>query len=114
MNATVDSSYLPIRAMSTIGFVFVVLGMLYAVSVTVARIMGQVPSGGYAVIVILLLTIGGLIILMLGILGEYVWRIYDELRGKPLYIVDKVVGREADRSIADRAALIRRRRQRYR
>jgi dolichol-phosphate mannosyltransferase len=65
--------------------------------------MGQVPAGGYAVIVILLLTIGGLIILMLGILGEYVWRIYDELRGKPLYIVDKVIERVDDgRSQADR------------
>ena len=81
----------------SIGVVFVAIGMLYAVSVAVARIMGQVPGGGYAVIVILLLTIGGLIILMLGILGEYVWRIYDELRGKPLYIVDKVIGRGDDR-----------------
>jgi hypothetical protein len=33
---------------------------------------------------------------MLGILGEYVWRIYDELRGKPLYIVDKVIKPAAD------------------
>jgi glycosyltransferase involved in cell wall biosynthesis len=103
VNATVDSSYLPIRAMSTIGVVFVALGMLYAISVAIARFFGQVPAGGYAVIVILLLTIGGLIILMLGILGEYVWRIYDELRGKPLYIVDKVIGREAsDRSPTER------------
>ena len=96
MNATVDSSYLPIRMMSSIGLIFVAIGMLYATSVAVARVMGQVPGGGYAVIVILLLTIGGLIILMLGILGEYVWRIYDELRGKPLYIVDRVVGRAPD------------------
>jgi glycosyltransferase involved in cell wall biosynthesis len=96
VNATVDSSYLPIRMMSSIGMVFVAMGMLYAASVAVARIMGQVPGGGYAVIVILLLTIGGLIILMLGILGEYVWRIYDELRAKPLYIVDKVIERAVD------------------
>jgi dolichol-phosphate mannosyltransferase len=96
VNATVDSSYLPIRMMSSIGLVFVAIGMLYAASVAVARITGQVPGGGYAVIVILLLTIGGLIILMLGILGEYVWRIYDELRAKPLYIVDKVIERAVD------------------
>jgi glycosyltransferase involved in cell wall biosynthesis len=91
VNATVDSSYLPIRMMSSIGMVFVAIGMLYAASVAVARIMGHVPGGGYAVIVILLLTIGGLIILMLGILGEYVWGIYDVLRGKPLYFVDMVI-----------------------
>jgi len=91
VNATVDSSYLPIRLMSSIGLVSVAIGLLYAMSVAVASIMGQVPGGGYAVIVILILTMGGLNILMLGILGEYVWRIYDELRGKPLYIVDKVI-----------------------
>jgi len=96
LDATVDSSYLPIRMMSSIGSVFVVIGIFYAMSVAIARMMGQVPGGGYAVIVILLLTIGGLIILMLGILGEYVWRIYDELRGKPLYIVDRVIERVSD------------------
>src|SRR6185295_8431745 len=96
VNATVDSSYLPIRLMSSIGLVSVAIGLLYAMSVAVASIMGQVPGGGYAVIVILILTMGGLNILMLGILGEYVWRIYDELRGKPLYIVDKVIKPVAD------------------
>ena len=96
VNATVDSSYLPIRLMSSIGLASVAIGLLYAMSVAVARIMGQVPGGGYAVIVILILTMGGLNILMLGILGEYVWRIYDELRGKPLYIVDKVIKPVAD------------------
>jgi polyisoprenyl-phosphate glycosyltransferase len=93
VNATVDSSYLPIRMMSSIGLVSVAIGALYAISVAIARMTGQVPGGGYAVIVILILTMGGLNILMLGVLGEYVWRIYDELRGKPLYIVDKVIKR---------------------
>jgi dolichol-phosphate mannosyltransferase len=39
---------------------------------------------------ILILVIGGLIMLMLGIIGEYVWRIYDEVRGKPNYVVRNV------------------------
>jgi polyisoprenyl-phosphate glycosyltransferase len=34
--------------------------------------------------------IGGLLMLMLGIIGEYVWRIYDEVRGKPNYVVRNV------------------------
>ena len=41
-------------------------------------------------IVILILVIGGLIVLMLGIIGKYVWRIYDEVRGKPNYVVRNV------------------------
>jgi dolichol-phosphate mannosyltransferase len=78
--------------MSAFGIIFVMVGMLYALSVAIGRFTGTVPVGGFAVIVILILTIGGLIILMLGILGEYVWRIYDELRGAPLYLVKNVAG----------------------
>ena len=39
---------------------------------------------------ILVLVIGGVLMLMLGIIGEYVWRIYDEVKGKPNYIVRRV------------------------
>ena len=45
---------------------------------------------GWAPIMILILVIGGLLMLMLGIIGEYVWRIYDEVRGKPNYVVRNV------------------------
>ena len=38
----------------------------------------------------LVLVIGGVLMLMLGIIGEYVWRIYDEVKGKPNYIVRRV------------------------
>lgn len=98
IDAVVDSSYLPIRIMSSCGAIFVAVGIVYAISVAIARLNDNVPGNGYAVIVILLLMIGGLIISMLGVLGEYIWRIYDELRGKPLYLVDQVVGRAANRN----------------
>jgi dolichol-phosphate mannosyltransferase len=39
---------------------------------------------------ILLLVIGGVIMVMLGIIGEYVWRIYDEVRGKPNYVIRRI------------------------
>ena len=38
---------------------------------------------------IVLLIIGGLIMLMLGVVGEYIWRILDEVKGRPNYIIDK-------------------------
>jgi dolichol-phosphate mannosyltransferase len=39
---------------------------------------------------VLVLVIGGLLMLMLGIIGEYVWRIYDEVKGKPNYVVRRM------------------------
>jgi dolichol-phosphate mannosyltransferase len=49
----------------------------------------KTPFSGWAPIMILILVIGGLIMLMLGIIGEYIWRIYDESRKRPLYIIKK-------------------------
>ena len=51
---------------------------------TMPRVTGLAP------IMILVLVIGGLLMLMLGIIGEYVWRIYDEVKGKPNYIVRQI------------------------
>ena len=53
------------------------------------------PFTGWAPIMILLLLIGGLLMLMMGIIGEYVWRIYDEVKRKPNYIVRSIFGEKA-------------------
>lgn len=96
--AVVDSSYLPIRFASSAGMLIVALGFLYALVVVVGRMLDMVPYDGWAVIVILNLIIGGTIIFTLGVIGEYIWRIYDEVRGKPLYIVDRIVTAQEDSS----------------
>jgi dolichol-phosphate mannosyltransferase len=57
-----------------------------------ARMVNKTPFSGFAPIMIVLLIIGGVIMLMLGIIGEYLWRTYDETRKRPLYIVDKKFG----------------------
>jgi dolichol-phosphate mannosyltransferase len=90
LDAILDSSYLPIRFISAAGVVFALLGFLYALDIAYARWMRQIPVTGWAPIMILLLIIGGLIMLMLGIIGEYIWRIYDEVRGKPNYVIRQI------------------------
>jgi polyisoprenyl-phosphate glycosyltransferase len=89
LDAILDSSYLPIRFISLVGVLTAFAGFLYALNIAYARLMHQIPFTGWAPIMILVLIIGGLIMLMLGIIGEYVWRIYDEVRGKPNYIIRK-------------------------
>ena len=63
-------------------------GFLYAINIVYTRLSRQdVPFTGWAPIMMLILIIGGLIMLMLGIIGEYVWRIYDEVKRKPNYVL---------------------------
>ncbi len=85
-----DGSYLPIRLMSACGGVVALMGVLYAVTIAVSWAFGKTPFAGWAPIMVAILMIGGVIMLMLGIVGEYLWRILDELKGKPLYIIKDV------------------------
>jgi dolichol-phosphate mannosyltransferase len=90
IDAILDSSYLPIRFISLVGVLTALTGFLYAVDIIYARLRHNIPATGLAPIMILVLVIGGLLMLMLGIIGEYVWRIYDEVKGKPNYIVRQI------------------------
>jgi dolichol-phosphate mannosyltransferase len=90
IDAILDSSYLPIRFISLVGVVTAVLGFLYALNIIYYRLVHGSPFPGWAPIMVVLLVIGGLLMVMMGIIGEYVWRIFDEVRRKPNYIVRDV------------------------
>lgn len=87
IDAILDSSYLPIRFISLAGAATALTGFLYAVNIAYTRFRHDTPFTGWAPIMILILIIGGVIMLMLGIIGEYIWRIYDEVKKKPNYVV---------------------------
>ncbi|MBN20229.1 MAG: glycosyl transferase family 2 [Bdellovibrionaceae bacterium] len=90
LDAFLDSSYLSIRAISAFGAFVALSGFMYSVTVIYSRIVNQTPFEGWAPLMMVNLIIGGIIMLMLGVIGEYIWRIYDELRGKPNFVVKKV------------------------
>lgn len=100
IDLVVDSSYLPIRAMSAIGFLSAILGIGYAVLIIWAWMIHRTPFEGWAPIMVVVLVIGGMIMLMLGVLGEYVWRLHDDVRGKPLFLVAETRAREPPRQDA--------------
>lgn len=92
IDGALNTSYMPIRFMSIVGISIAFIGFIYALVVIYARMINQIPFKGYAPIVILILVIGGMIMIMLGIIGEYLWRIYDETRKRPIYIVKEKAG----------------------
>jgi glycosyltransferase involved in cell wall biosynthesis len=87
LDAILDSSYLPIRFISLAGVLTALTGFLYALDIAYYRLRHHAVPPGWAPIMIVTLLIGGMLMLMLGIIGEYVWRIYDEVKGKPNYII---------------------------
>lgn len=87
MDCLVTSSYVPIRFMSMIGVVTAFSGFLYGLVIVHAKLVKNTPFTGWAPIMILILVIGGLVMTMLGITGEYIWRIYDEVKKRPNYII---------------------------
>jgi glycosyltransferase involved in cell wall biosynthesis len=87
LDAFLDASYLPIRFISLAGIVTATIGLLYSLTIVYAWLRGDTPFAGWAPLMIVVLLVGGLIMFMLGIIGEYIWRIYDEVRKKPNYIV---------------------------
>ena len=87
LDAVLDASYLPIRFISLLGIVTAGLGVIYSITVVVAWILGDTPFTGWAPIMVAILLVGGLIMVMLGVIGEYVWRINEEVRKRPNYVV---------------------------
>ena len=90
LDALLDTSYLPIRLVSFIGVIISLLGFIYSILVVLAWAQNKTPFSGYAPIIISVLVVGGLNILLVGVIGEYIWRIYEEVRKKPGYLIDKI------------------------
>lgn len=84
-------SYFPLRLMSVIGGLVALIGFIYAVTIIYARIIGDVPFTGWAPIMILVLVLSGIQMLMIGIVGEYLWRVLDQVRNRNPYIVEKIL-----------------------
>lgn len=87
LDAMLDASYLPIRFISLVGALTFVLGVLYSITIVFSWLHGETPFQGWAPLMVTTLMIGGLIMLMLGVIGEYIWRINEEVRKKPNYVI---------------------------
>lgn len=89
VDSFVSFSYTPIRFMSFIGFATALLSFLYGVFVIFSTVFGIIELQGWTTIIALITFLLGIIMIMLGIIGEYLWRILDESRERPSYVVDQ-------------------------
>lgn len=86
-NAVVSFSPLPLRLTFAAGFCLTGIGFLYGVYAALRLLTGKYVVPGWTSVIVLLCLIGGGIMIGLGILGEYVGRIFEEIKMRPLYVV---------------------------
>ena len=86
LEGIVAFSTVPLKISTFIGFVSSILSVLYLIFVVVQKLAFGIDVPGYATIIVLLLLIGGLILFSLGIIGEYLARMYVQLKNRPIYI----------------------------
>jgi len=84
-------SVAPIRFISLIGLVVSLLSVFYGFVIVVNAARGVAPVRGFPTVVALMAFLLGLVILMLGIIGEYLWRVFDELNKRPESVIDEIL-----------------------
>ena len=85
---------LPLRISTVIGFIVSLLAFCYMVFVFTEALIWGDPVQGYPTLVVLILFLGGIQLLSLGIIGEYIGRIYNETKNRPDYIVREFNGED--------------------
>jgi hypothetical protein len=88
-SAILSFSSWPLRVWSSIGIVSALVALIYLLVIIAQTILTGRAVPGYASTVVLILGLGGLQLFSVGILGEYVARIYDASKQRPLYIVSE-------------------------
>jgi len=87
-------SIVPIRAAAILGAISIGLSGLFAVYTIFAKLfLNQTPKG-FTALLLLITFLSGILLFFLGVIGEYVGRIYEESKGRPIYIIGRLIGGE--------------------
>ena len=94
LDAITSFSHLPLQLATSVGFALAGISLLGILVAAIVRIFVPGAIIGQATTLIIVLLLGGIQLIFLGVIGEYLGRIYDEVRARPLYIVRTVLGEE--------------------
>ena len=85
-------SIMPLRLASTIGFLSALIGFFYGTVIVFKTLFFHEPVAGFTSLVVLITFFGGIQLLSIGIIGEYIGRIFNETKNRPLYVVKNIQG----------------------
>lgn len=101
IDAITSFSYLPLQLATYMGFGLAAASLIAILVVIALRLFGpSSPLLGQATTLVVVLFLGGVQLISLGIIGEYLGRIYDEVKGRPLYVIDEVWGYDGENNEA--------------
>ena len=92
LNGFTAFSVKPLRLSTFLGFFFAIVGFIYAIVIVVQKCLGAIGVAGWSSIIALMLIIGGCILMMLGLIGEYIGRIYICINDSPQYVIKEIKG----------------------
>jgi glycosyltransferase involved in cell wall biosynthesis len=88
----VSYSFVPLRMVSNVGMLVSLSALAYMLYLLLARAFGDTTIQGWTSTVVIVLFLGGIQLLSLGIIGEYIGRIFDEVKQRPQYVVSETLG----------------------
>ena len=97
MNSFTAFSVKPLRFATTCGIAFAFIGMLLVVYTVVHKLVNPNVAIGYSSLMSMLLFIGGMIMFMLGLIGEYIGRIYISLNNSPQFVIREIYGQTGEK-----------------
>lgn len=97
MNGFTSFSILPLRCASYGGGAIAFIGFIYAIYVIIRKLVDPTRMLGWSSLISVLLILGGLILLVLGMIGEYVGRIYISINNSPQYVIREIINYESEK-----------------
>lgn len=89
-DSLISFSYFPIKMITNIGFLSFFVSVILLIIIIHRKFVGKIDVEGYTSLIMVMLMAFGIIMLSIGIIGEYLWRTYDAARNRPPYIIEKV------------------------
>lgn len=102
LDGIMSFSFVPLKVWSYIGLLVAIPSFFYASFLVLRTIFFGVQVAGYASIMVAILFLGGVQLVSLGVIGEYVGRVYEEVKGRPLYLVRDTYGFELTPTVHQR------------
>jgi len=97
-NGIFNFSEFPVKLITHLGIYSIVLSIIYIGFVVYQRIIHNDVPAGFTTLIVAIVLFSGVQLLSIGLIGEYVLRIYNQVRNRPLYIIDQVISKQEDQN----------------